>query len=44
MGWGLKAALAGTGVDNARPDPELVGLPSTEAPLIQTRANIAQCL
>ena len=28
MGWGLKAALGGAGVDNAVPVPELVGLPS----------------
>jgi hypothetical protein len=37
---GLKAALGGAGMDNAGPDPELVGLPSAEAsvsaaPLIQ---------
>ena len=28
---GIRAALAGAGVDNSRPDPELVGLPSADA-------------
>ena len=45
MGWGIKTALDGAGVDTARPVPELVGLPCAEASvsaaaLIKTRSNL----
>ena len=33
---GLKAALAGAGVDNAGPVQDLVGLPSAETPITAT--------
>ena len=47
MGWGLKAALAGAGVNNAGLDPELMGLAGAEAsfsaePLIQKKYFFCQ--